>query len=40
MLRSQLEILNDPDTNFFEYTSSDVEKAYQTLDLHSRYVLQ
>ena len=33
MLRLQLEILCEPDTNPFECTSSDVEEAYLTLDL-------
>ena len=33
MLQLQLEILSEPDTNPFECTSSDVEKAYLTLDL-------
>ena len=35
MLRSLLEILGEPDTNPFECTSCDVEKAYLTLDLYS-----
>ena len=35
---SQLEILSEPDANPFECTSSDVEKAYSTLDLYSLYV--
>ena len=33
MLQLPLEILSEPDTNPFECTSSDVEKAYLTLDL-------
>lgn len=33
MLQSQLEILNEPDSNPFECTSSDVEEAYPTLQL-------
>lgn len=34
MLRSQLEILGEPDTNPCEFTNSDVEKTYPTLDLY------
>ena len=33
MLRSQLEILSEPDINPFQCTSSDVEEAYPTLQL-------
>lgn len=40
MIQLQLEILSEPDTNPFECTSSDVEKAYPTLNLHSLCVLQ
>ena len=40
MLLLQLEILCEQDTNSLECTSSDVEKAYSTLDLYLLYVLQ
>ena len=40
MLQLQLEILCEQDTNSLECTSSDVEKAYSTLDLYLLYVLQ
>ena len=37
MLQLQLEILSEPGKNSFECTSSDVEKAYPTLDLYLLY---
>ena len=40
LLRSQLEIFSGPDTDPFECTSSDVQKAYPPQDLYSLYVLQ
>ena len=40
MLWLRLEILCELDTNSPECTSSDVEKAYSTLDLYLLYALQ